>query len=137
MLRLLWVAASDWFLLFLLFISQSQCSVVWDICIVIPHFCSVFAKDYIALSQSNSRNHHPFNICYSVFWDSSCEEFMSPSPEPLSPSYQKKTRIPKLKMHEPLCNQTVNLETDAKTLYYSLLKLKYSPSICLKHKILK
>ena len=40
-------------------------------------------------------------------------------------------------MHEPLGNQTVNLETDAKTLYYSLLKLKYSPSICLKHKILK
>ena len=26
-------------------------------------------------------------------------------------------------------NQTVNLETDAKTLYYSLLKLKNSPSI--------
>ena len=25
--------------------------------------------------------------------------------------------------------QTVNLETDAKTLHYSLLKLKYSPSI--------
>ena len=35
----------------------------------------------------------------------------------------------------PLCNQTVNLETDAKTLHYSLLKLKYSPSIyLLKHK---
>ena len=28
----------------------------------------------------------------------------------------------------PLCNQIVNLETDAKTLYCSLLKLKYSPS---------
>ena len=26
-----------------------------------------------------------------------------------------------------LCNQTVNLKTDSKTLYYSLLKLKYSP----------
>ena len=26
-------------------------------------------------------------------------------------------------------NQTVNVETDAKTLYYSLLKSKYSPSI--------
>ena len=36
----------------------------------------------------------------------------------------------------PLCNQTVNLESDAKTLYlyYSLLKLKYSPFIYLKHK---
>ena len=29
----------------------------------------------------------------------------------------------------PLCNQIVNLETDAKTLYCSLLKLKSSPSI--------
>ena len=33
-----------------------------------------------------------------------------------------------------LCNlQTVNLETEIKTLYYGLLKLKYSPSIYLKH----
>ena len=42
------------------------------------------------------------------------------------------TMSPKLKMLGPLCNQTVNLKTDFKTLYYSLLKLKYSPSI-LKH----
>ena len=33
---------------------------------------------------------------------------------------------PKFKILGPLCNQTVNLETDADTLYYSLLKLKYS-----------
>ena len=39
----------------------------------------------------------------------------------------------KLKMLGPLCNQTVNLKTEYKTLYYSILKLKYSPSI-LKHK---
>ena len=39
-----------------------------------------------------------------------------------------------MEMFGPLCNQTVTLETDAKTLYYSLLKLKYSPSIYLKHK---
>ena len=32
------------------------------------------------------------------------------------------------------CNKSVNLETDAKTLYYSLLKLKYSPSKYLEHK---
>ena len=32
----------------------------------------------------------------------------------------------------PLCNQTVSLKSDSKTLYYSTLKLKYSPSI-LKH----
>ena len=31
-----------------------------------------------------------------------------------------------------LCNQKVNLKTDSKTPYYSILKLKYSPSI-LKH----
>ena len=32
----------------------------------------------------------------------------------------------------PFCNQTVNLKTDPKALYYSILKFKYSPSI-LKH----
>ena len=31
-----------------------------------------------------------------------------------------------------ICNQTVYLKTDSKTLYYSKLKLKHSPSI-LKH----
>ena len=46
----------------------------------------------------------------------------------------KKILSPKLKMLGPLCNQIVNLETDAKTLYYSLLKLKYSLAIYLKHK---
>ena len=46
----------------------------------------------------------------------------------------KKTRSPKLKMLGPLCNQIVNLETQAKTLYCSLLKLKYSPSIYLNAK---
>ena len=35
----------------------------------------------------------------------------------------KKTRSPKLKILGLLCKQTINLETDAKTLYYSLLKL--------------
>ena len=39
----------------------------------------------------------------------------------------KKTKSLKLKMLGPLCNQTVNLKTDSKTLYYSLLILKYSP----------
>ena len=46
----------------------------------------------------------------------------------------KKARRPKLKMLGLLCSQIVKLETDAKTLYYSLVKLKYSPSIYLKHK---
>ena len=40
-------------------------------------------------------------------------------------SLLKTTRGHKLKVFEPLCNQTVNLETDDKTLYCSLLKLKY------------
>ena len=47
---------------------------------------------------------------------------------------QFKKTSPKLEMLGPLCNQTVNLETDTKTLYYSLLTLKYNPSIYLKHK---
>ena len=50
----------------------------------------------------------------------------------------KKTRSAKLKILGLLCNQTINLETDAKTLHYSLLKLiimySTSPSIYLKHK---
>ena len=50
----------------------------------------------------------------------------------MSPSYKKKKTGPKLKMFGPLSNQTVNLTTDSKTLYYSILKLKYSTSI-LKH----
>ena len=31
------------------------------------------------------------------------------------------------KTNEFQCNQTVNLKTDSRTLYYSILKLKYSP----------
>ena len=45
---------------------------------------------------------------------------------------QLKKKFQKLKMLGPLCNQTVNLKTDSKTLYYSILKLKYSPTV-LKH----
>ena len=37
----------------------------------------------------------------------------------------KTTRGPKLKVLEPLYSQTVDLETDDKTLCCSLLKLKY------------
>ena len=44
-------------------------------------------------------------------------------------------RSKKKKMLGPFCNQTVNLESDAKTLYlhYISLKLKYSPFIILCH----
>ena len=45
---------------------------------------------------------------------------------------QFKKMCPKLKMLRPLCNQTVNLKTDSKTLYYSILKLKYSESFYFK-----
>ena len=37
-------------------------------------------------------------------------------------SHLKKQGVLKLKMLRPLCNQIVDLETDAKTLYYSSLK---------------
>ena len=43
----------------------------------------------------------------------------------------KKTS-PKLKMLGPLCNQTVDLRTDSKTLYYGIQKFNHSPPI-LKH----
>ena len=42
---------------------------------------------------------------------------------------QLKKKNPKLKMLGPLCNHTVNLKTDSKTLYCSILKLKCSPFI--------
>ena len=45
-----------------------------------------------------------------------------------SESQLKRTNL-KLKMLGPLCNQTVNLKTDSKTLYHSILKLQYRPSI--------
>ena len=64
---------------------------------------------------------------YGESWDSSCENHESLSIT--NESQLKKTRSRKLKMLGPLCYQTVNLETVAKTLHYSLLKLKYSPSI--------
>ena len=57
-------------------------------------------------------------------------KIVSPIPEPTSPS-KKKTHL-KLKILGALCNQTVDLRTDSKILYYCILKLKYSPSI-LKH----
>ena len=48
------------------------------------------------------------------------------SPSITNESQLKKTRSPKLKMLGPLCNQTVNRETDVKTLYYSLLKKEFA-----------
>ena len=42
---------------------------------------------------------------------------------------QLKKKSPKLKMLGSLCNQTVNLKTNSQTLYYGILKLKYSSSI--------
>ena len=48
-------------------------------------------------------------------WDSSREKSRVPVHNQRVPVQLKKLR--------PLCNHTVNLETDAKTLYYSLLKL--------------
>ena len=56
---------------------------------------------------------------------------MTLSPEQMGPS----SKLQGVMLGPNLCNQTVvNLDIDAKTLHYSLLKLKYSPSIYLKHK---
>ena len=53
-----------------------------------------------------------------------------------SESQLKRTNL-KLKMLGPLCNQTVNLKTDSKTLYHSILKLQNSPSILRHNNALK
>ena len=65
-------------------------------------------------------------------WDSSF--FFCPSLEPMSPSSKGNgsSLENQMKMLGLLCNQTVNLKTDSKTLYDSILKSKYSSSI-LKH----
>ena len=55
-------------------------------------------------------------------WGSTCEKSWV-SVQNYWVSVQK-TTSPKIR---PLCNQTVYLKTDSKTLYYSILKLKYSP----------
>ena len=55
---------------------------------------------------------------YGESWDSSCEK-----------SWVQVKKSLKLKILRPLCNQTVYQKTDSKTLYYSILKLKYSPCI--------
>ena len=54
----------------------------------------------------------------------------------MSPSSQKKDGVLNWKYLGlySVCNQTNKLETDANTLYYSLLKLKSSPSVYSKHK---
>ena len=69
---------------------------------------------------------YKYSGSYGESWDSSCENHESQS---RSNESQLKITSLKLKMLGPLCNQTVNLKTHSKTLYYSILKLKYSPSI--------
>ena len=66
---------------------------------------------------------------YGESWDAFCEK-LDPVQNHVQNVPVKKTTNPI--MLGPLCNQTVNLKADSKTLYYSILKLKYSPSI-LKH----
>ena len=68
---------------------------------------------------------------YDEWWDSSRDKSWVPVQNHWG--LVQKTTSPKLKMLWPLCNQTVNLKKDSKALYYSILKLKYSPSIS-KHK---
>ena len=54
---------------------------------------------------------------------------MSPTLPQSRPTESQFKTSSKLKMLGPLCNQTVNLKTESKNLCYSILKLKYSPSI--------
>ena len=56
------------------------------------------------------------NNSYGASWDSSCEKSWVTVQ---NQSVPVKKKSPKLKMLGPLCNQTVNLKTDSKTLYYS------------------
>ena len=60
---------------------------------------------------------------------SSCEKWWVPVLGMRTNESWLKKRSLKLKMLGSLCNQTVNLKTDSQTLYYSILKLKYSSSI--------
>ena len=57
--------------------------------------------------------------------------FFCPSLEPMSPSSKGNgsSLENQMKMLGLVCNQTVNLKTDSKTLYDSILKSKYSSSI--------
>jgi len=69
---------------------------------------------------------HPFAMLYRDLVTIvlvSPEAHLVKNPE-TSQSRAKSHKNPKLKMLWPLCNQTVNLETDSKSLYYSILKLK-------------
>ena len=83
----------------------------------------------VKVTTNNCRNFTDSYICrysdfvtnsYGVSLDSSCEKPWVPV---------KKKKGPKWKMLGSLCNETVNLKTDSQTLYYSILKLKYSSSI--------
>ena len=74
-------------------------------------------RDFVANSSAESR-------------DSSCEKSWVPVQNCCVPV--QKAVSPKFKMRGPLCKQTVNLKTDSKTLYYSILKLEHSP-FTLKH----
>ena len=47
---------------------------------------------------------------------------------------QLRKNVSEIKMVRSLCNQIVNLKTYSKTLYYSILKLKCSPSILKRNK---
>ena len=72
---------------------------------------------------------------YGESWDSSCEKSWVPVHDQCVPVKKKQgVRNWKYLGFYSVCNETVNMETGAKTLYHSLLKLKYSRSIYLKHK---
>ena len=120
-------ASEYWFILIFFCRIGTFYSPLLPLIQVIKLWILFYVKRVCALLYSRTSSDFVTNS-YDESWDSSCENRESLS---ITNEYQfkKKTRRPKLKMLGPLCNQTVNLETDAKTLHYSLLKLKRSPSI--------
>ena len=76
------------------------------------NFALIFISDFVTNNYGES-------------WDSCCEQSWVSVQNQWVP--WKKTS-PKLKMLGPFYNQTVNLKTDPKTLYYSIVKFKCSPS---------
>ena len=92
------------------------------------------ASDSAPVISNNLKTYHNKDLVKKS-WDSSCEKSWVPVQNQWVPV--QKTMSAKLKMPGHLRNQTVNLKTVSKTLYYSIMKLNYSPSILIARQPLK
>ena len=91
------------------------------LCISWPSFKVIYRKSSIKLPLSVIL----LQIVYGESWDSSCEKSWVPVHDQCVPVKKKQGVLNwKYLGFYSLCNQTVNMETGAKTLYHSLLKLK-------------